>query len=349
MKAAPGGSIIETLLLIWQKILKQPSISTSDNFFDLGGDPALAVSLSSEIAKVCGHKLPPLIICQAPTVAAMAALLEQPLPPRIQPLVLVKEGAGQPPVFMAHGLGGSVMEFIELARHTQSPQPFYGLQAQGMDGMGDPLEHIEDMAQFDINVIKELQPHGPYHLIGYSLGGLVMLEIAQRLSRNGEKIGLLVMVDSYPHLHHLSLAQRGKLLMQQMHYRASALLRPPVRESTTNLVHPPERQLRILEDGNRSVRHRTGVSLPIAPGMQRVRDSSYLAWRRYRPRYYEGPVKFVRADVRSVFPANPVVVWGNLIAKLEVETAPGDHLGMITEHAASLARILSRYLAEPLC
>jgi thioesterase domain-containing protein len=67
------------------------------------------------------------------------------------------------------------------------------------------------MARYSLGAVKQLQPHGPYLLIGFSLGGLVALEMAQQLVAQGEKIGLLAMLDSYPHVSRLSRGQRGSL------------------------------------------------------------------------------------------------------------------------------------------
>ena len=63
--------------------------------------------------------------------------------------------------------------------------------------------------------IGKLQPRGPYVLVGYSLGGLVVLEMAQRLSANGEKVALLAMLDAYPQFRYLSLGQRLRLIARR--------------------------------------------------------------------------------------------------------------------------------------
>jgi thioesterase domain-containing protein len=80
--------------------------------------------------------------------------------------------------------------------------------------------------------------------------------------------------------------------------------------------------------------------------MQRVRESDLRALKQYRPRYYPGKIRFVRPEANSYLPADPAAVWRNLAAELEVETVPGDHLGMITTHFHSLAEVLTRYVRE---
>src|SRR5579863_10376985 len=107
------SSIIARLTIIWEKLLQHAPIMADDNFFDLGGDSSIAVEMFNEIANSFGRELPPVTIYHAPTIAGLGALLQQALTPRLPSLVLLKPGAAHP-VFIAHGLGGSAMEFFQL-------------------------------------------------------------------------------------------------------------------------------------------------------------------------------------------------------------------------------------------
>jgi thioesterase domain-containing protein len=80
--------------------------------------------------------------------------------------------------------------------------------------------------------------------------------------------------------------------------------------------------------------------------MKRVRERAYVALTRYRPRFYRGKIKFVRAAVLTGFPVDAEAVWRPLAEQVEIETVPGDHLGMIATHYDTLASVLSRYLKE---
>jgi len=317
------SSMIDVLTPIWQRVLQLSSVGVDDDFFDLGGDSLLALQLFNEIAQTCNRELPPVTIYQARTVAALAALLEQPSTPKFPALVLLKPGSKKPPVFIAHGLGGSVIDFFQPVKHLESDHPIYGMQARGIDGLEEPLDRIEDMAEFHLSAIRELQPHGPYALMGYSLGGLVALEMAQRLSVKGEQVALLAMMDAYPHMRYLSLRQRVQLAVRQA-----------------------RRGLNSLGNLSGSAPYQPPAGVSFTPAMQRVRSSAYLALTRYRPRFYSGKVKFVRAEVSSSFPADAASVWQPLVQDVEVATVPGDHLGMIATHYESLAGVLSRYLSE---
>ena len=324
MKPVSTSAMIEALTPIWQRVLQLSSVGIDDNFFDLGGDSALALELFHEIALACGRELPPVMIYHAPTIAALAALLEQPTTPRVPPLVQLKSGSGQPPVFIAHGLGGSVMDFYQIVKHIQTPHAIHGMQAKGIDGVEEPFDRIEDMARYSLDAVRQLQPHGPYLLIGFSLGGLVTLEMAQQLIAEGETIGLLAMLDSYPHVSQLTRGQRARLSTRQTWRRVA-------RKLQWLGVSPP---------------YQTTVEVSPSPALQHFRDISYLALERYQPRFYPGKINFVRAAIPTDFPADPVAVWSNLAQELELNTVPGDHLGIMTTHFESLASVISSYLRD---
>ena len=82
--------------------------------------------------------------------------------------------------------------------------------------------------------------------------------------------------------------------------------------------------------------------------MQRTRECAYSALTRYRPRFYAGKIRFVRAAIPTDFPADPAAVWGHLANEFEVETVPGDHLGIMSTHHEKLAAAVSRYVQEAL-
>jgi len=89
-----------------------------------------------------------------------------------------------------------VLCYVPLAYHLGDDQPCYGLQACGWDDDRRPRESIEEMAESYLAALQEVQPRGPYHLAGWSFGGLVVFEMAQRLRAAGEEVGLLAMLDA---------------------------------------------------------------------------------------------------------------------------------------------------------
>jgi phthiocerol/phenolphthiocerol synthesis type-I polyketide synthase E len=135
-------------------------------------------------------------------MALLASLLEKEgvqQAPRVPPwssLTPIKTGGSKPPLFCMHGAGGGVMMYRDLARHLGDDQPFYGLQSQGLDGSCPPLTSIAEMAAIYVKEIQRVQPHGPYFIAGYCMGGTVAFEVAQQLRELGEPIALLAMFDT---------------------------------------------------------------------------------------------------------------------------------------------------------
>jgi acetoacetyl-CoA synthetase len=343
-----NATTVELLSGIWRRVLQKPDLSAGDNFFELGGDPSSAVRLFSEIGRAFGREVSPLLVYRAPTVEALAALLELPGTPRFPPVVLLRAGAQEPPLFLAHGLGGSMFEFFGLVKHIPLQSPIYGLQATGLDGVAKPFETIEEMAQFHLEWIQKLQDRGPYLLVGYSLGGLVMLEISQRLLAAGQEVSLLAMLDTYPHISRLVAGQRARLSARLARRYVTRAIEWPIHAAVARFASTNAASAGTHRDsGSESVRRTGGTQL--APGMKSVRDGSQRALTRYRPRFYKGTIRFVRAEVPSVFPYDPSAVWGHLTDRLEIETVPGDHVGMLTTHYDVLGSVLSRYLEEAGC
>lgn len=317
---------IEALTGIWKRVLQLEAIDSNDNFFEIGGDSALAIQLFSEIADVCGRQLPAVMIYHVPTIASQLALLEVGSTPELSPLVVLKSGVAEASLFIASGLGGGPAEFFQLAKNMQTPYGIFGLQPKGIEGFDEPCERIENMAEFYLKAILQFQPRGPYFLAGYSLGGLVALEMARMLTSKGQTVALLTMIDSYPDINFLSTWQRLQLSIQR------------TRQRLLNLVRPQGTRIRL---GGLAGQHEIST---FAPAFERVREAAYSALRRYQPRYYSGQVKFIRAAEVTQFPANPKVVWSHRVGKIDVETVPGDHLGMLTIHHEKLASVLNRYL-----
>jgi thioesterase domain-containing protein/non-ribosomal peptide synthetase component F len=185
------------LQAIWENLLGTSPIGLNQNYFELGGTSILAVRLFAQITKEFQRKLPLSVLFEAQTVAQLAKVLQtDDSSSDWSPLVAIQPKGSRPPFFCIHGGGGNVLIYRELSRHLGSDQPFFGLQAQGLDGERPCLNTIEEMASLYVNEIRRKQPHGPYHLGGYCMGGTVAYEIAQQLRKQGEEVALLALFDT---------------------------------------------------------------------------------------------------------------------------------------------------------
>jgi thioesterase domain-containing protein/acyl carrier protein len=192
-----GDNTARQLACIWEEILGVPSIGFDENYFDLGGDSSLAVQLFAQIEKVFRVKLPLATLFEAPTIEELARILRpETAASGWSSLVTIQPAGSRPPLFCMHPHGGNVLIYRDLSRHLGSDQPFYGLQSQGLDGRCPPLTRIEDMAAQYMKEIRAVQPHGPYFLGGYCLGGAIAFEVAQQLRAKGEHTALLALFDT---------------------------------------------------------------------------------------------------------------------------------------------------------
>ena len=342
-----NAATIEALTQIWERVLQRSPLGPKDNFYDLSGKDELADRIFAEVARIFNRQLPTATICYAPTIAALAAVLQQPALPRFSPLVPLKAGGKHPPILITHGVGGRA-SFSELAEHIRTENPIYGIQAKGVDGLEAPLERIEDMAEYYLDALCELQPEGPYALIGYSFGGLISLEMAQRLLKNGKQVALLVLVDTYPHPRFLPSRERLWLAARRIKGHLADLKRKPVPIALARVLDALRLRVHIGETHKRRSHATEAIRLSFAESTRRVKRSDLLAMKRYRPQFYPGKINFVRPQANSYLPNDPSAVWKNLAAQFEVKTVPGDHLGIVGEHFKDLAAVLLGYVKTAL-
>ena len=195
---APRTPLEEMLAGILADVLRLPRVGVTDSFFDLGGHSLLAVRLVARIGQALGQRLPLAVLFQAPTVEQLAlALRRQTAPLAASPVVGIQTGGSRPPFFCVHPASGSVLGYVELARHLGSDQPFYGLQAPGLDDESEPVAQVEALAARYVAAVRGVQPGGPYLLGGWSIGGVIAFEMARQLRRQGHEVALLALLDSF--------------------------------------------------------------------------------------------------------------------------------------------------------
>jgi thioesterase domain-containing protein/acyl carrier protein len=213
------------LVQIWQKVLGTAAITRDRNYFDLGGDSSLAVQMFAEIERVFGIKLPLATLYEAPTIPELARFVQGVSAAAWSSLVAIQPSGSRPPLFFVHGAGGTVLSYRELSEHLGPDQPFYGLQAQGLDGSSSPLTTVQEMAALYLREMQQVQPHGPYFLGGYCMGGTVAYEIAQQLVASGEKVAFLALLDTMNwHKAPLNLWTRISHSFQQAFFHLAAFL-----------------------------------------------------------------------------------------------------------------------------
>jgi amino acid adenylation domain-containing protein len=183
------------LIQLWEELLGAPGIGPTQDFFELGGNSLLALRLFSRINRRLECDLPVSTLFAGATVRQMAdAIRDQKgsASGPASPVVPLQPHGPLPPLFLVHSADRGVMGYVNLVRHLGADQPVYGLRDLGED-LGRPLSRI---AADHVAALRTVQPRGPYHLCGWSFGGLVAYEMALQLERDGEPVAFVGLMDT---------------------------------------------------------------------------------------------------------------------------------------------------------
>ncbi|MDV8023635.1 non-ribosomal peptide synthetase [Rhodococcus sp. IEGM 1330] len=172
-------------------------IGVDDNFFDLGGHSLSAVQVMDALGDRLDRPLPISLLLVHPTISALATQLdagENGVDSAFEVVLPLRtEGVGAP-LFCVHPAIGIAWSYFSLLGETE--RPLYGLQVPGIaDGEAAPTS-IEEFAERYVREIRGVRPHGPYHLLGWSLGGVIAHAVATQLQSEGEDVALLALVDA---------------------------------------------------------------------------------------------------------------------------------------------------------
>ncbi|WP_052422547.1 non-ribosomal peptide synthetase [Nonomuraea candida] len=203
--AAPGTAVaaaradeVGRVAALFADVLGVPVPGPGENFFELGGHSLLAAALMNRVAAELGVRLPVRTLFEAPTPAALAGRVVAPHRPghALDVLLPIRTAGEGPPLFCVHPLFGLAWCFTGLAGLLDVP--LYGLQARGL-ARPEPLPRtLDEMAADYVAKVRVVSPDGPYRLLGWSFGGVVAHAMAARLRREGQRVDLLAMLDSYP-------------------------------------------------------------------------------------------------------------------------------------------------------
>ncbi|MCI3928030.1 non-ribosomal peptide synthase/polyketide synthase [Streptomyces sp. AN091965] len=198
---APRTPQEEVLAGLFAQVLGVDRVGVDDNFFDVGGHSLAATRLVGHIRKVLGVGIPVRMVFETPTVAALAAQLstgarqDEPTDP-LGVILPLRAGGAKAPVWFIHPGSGLSWSYLGMAMQL-GDRPAYGIQARGFDGSPLP-ETFEAMVLDYVEQILSVQPDGPFHVIGHSLGGPLAHAIAAELQRLGHEVPLVVILDAVP-------------------------------------------------------------------------------------------------------------------------------------------------------
>jgi aspartate racemase len=353
----PRGEIERQLVAIWRDLLKTDAVGIDDDFFELGGHSLLAVYLFARIQDRFGKDLPLATLFDHPTIAALAAMIggEGDADPGGS-LVALRTTGQRPPLFLVHGVAGDILFYRPLLDHMPLDQPLYGLQAPGLTGEHPQEQSTTALASHYVDLMRRVQPKGPYFIGGFSSGGSLAFEMAQQIIGAGEGIGLLLVIDtSPPNIEPAygwwSPSAAVNFLLNLPCWLLDDVLRCPPRRLLSRALGRlrsmrGRRHAAEVLDAELDIERVFGVN-DLPPRRLAFIQSLYRGWLNYRPRSFPGSVTLLRARTKPLLSRhNSTLGWDQLARDgVEVIIVPGSHDSLFKKaHVATLARRIDERL-----
>jgi thioesterase domain-containing protein len=345
---AAGDAVAEA----WERIFGVPA-SRGDHLLDVlinshGLPRTMQLNyLLAEIGDATGVRLPLTVVYGSPTAAALAEMVQKrDWPPYARP-VLVQSGVGLS-LFVLPGVGGMGLDVVTLARYLSFSGPVYFNPPKGIDGT-EPDHTIDTIVAGHIAVIRSVQPHGPYWLLGHSWGGVVALEIARSLRASGEMIAFLGMIEpmvserNWPYgawLEFMGKRLRSHL-MELGQLKSPSVAIPYVRQ---RLVAVVGRIGRLFGFNQWSALAAVVDVLP-AP-LDKVLAAESEAIDAYRLHHYDGEATLFAMRSGHASLCDPKKIWPSKFSQLDLQWVAGDHESIMIEPSVrTLAEAISAVLA----
>ena len=340
---APRNETERDLVAIFADVLKLEQVSVHDNFFDIGGHSLLAMQVIARIRERFAVQLEVRSLFESPVIATLATMIDTAVPVQQgawTPLVQLSQGLQQAPkLFLVHAQAGTIVSYAPLARALGDTASVYALQAEGLLEGQQPCEDIQEMASSYLSAMREVQAHGPYHLAGWSMGGLIAVEMAQQLQAHGESVAMLGLIDAPgPRNRCVQTRSRASLLVDLW---GNAL--GFTEDDLAPLSGLAQIEMVLLRAQGAGLVPRA-FTVADAERQLRVIEAHAVAVMRHVPASYSGPAVLFQAEksVEIGFTDGwEACVTGGVAAY----TLPGDHNGIVEPaQSAQLALLIRKHL-----
>ena len=349
---APRSETEKILTKIWKEVLRTENVGIHDDFFELGGQSLSAVSVTNKIEAVLKTRLPLASLLEAPTIQQLARLLDEKRSKHSwSSLVSLERSGDKRPVFLFHSHGGNVLEYHPLARRLGKDRPVYALQSRGLDGSNIEEPRVEEMAAYYLEEIRSVQPHGPYYLGGYCLGGIVALEAARRLEESGELVELVFMINSatakyvelpletgWSRRHYYLGRQRLALEWNNLSNRLLGQRAAYVSARAKRVTEVCQARSAMLWETLMHRKNGHAFHRSLTYHLEQLAMAYDRAWKVYEPKPYNGRVLHVYAERQPLgIRPDPSLGWsGYLGGGYTVRTIPGFRQNLLDEPAVDL-------------
>ncbi|WP_415974021.1 amino acid adenylation domain-containing protein [Rhodococcus sp. 077-4] len=195
----------ESVATVFAEVLGVERVGLDDDLFGLGGNSLSAMKLVSRLGRLLDDTVVPVSwLFSDSTVASLASRIDAARSfdtsdaegTGLEPVIALRRGGSSEPLFCVHPIVGLSWAFGALAPYVDTAHPIYGLQSPVLGG-GQLPATIDEWAATFVDRILEIQPTGPYHLLGWSMGGVIAHAIAVKLRGLGETVSTLAMMDSF--------------------------------------------------------------------------------------------------------------------------------------------------------
>lgn len=337
------------LLKIWRQVFGRQNLTTTDEFFEAGGNSLQAAHLLARIQTEFRKSVSMDSLLTHATIERLALLLDAMEPAPVAPVCQMRKGGDRPGLFCMPDHSGGMFSYNATAPHYSGNRTVYGLQSPGLLGL-DEGTTVEEIAATHVKTIRALQPSGPYHLFGYCFGGLLAFEAARQLHAEGHTVGVVAVL--HLNLHELPFAPfqfRGGAsrlrFVQNLLMLPAEFLRLDRREKRMALQRIFYRAL------NAAFRSQPPIAMPATMTVERrLFEMHYGAWHRYVPRAFPGVVTLLRPGRLPMFQPDPKFGWGSVKGqRLEVGIVPGPGISgqaLRAENAAGTARLVDEAICE---
>jgi amino acid adenylation domain-containing protein len=341
---APSNHVESVMSAIWSEVLGVERVSVHDNFFELGGNSLSAMRLIARLRSELGMEMPLRCIFISPTIASLASHISY-VPaelgyrytsevPEWNCLVPVQPKGTRTPLFFVAGFQSAddtLFVLSHLIPHLGLDQPVFGFRPRWTQGGAD-YASVDELVQEFLTELRAVQPHGPYLLGGWCVGGIAALELAAALTRQGEEVKMLLLIDTERPSTMKTLATDIFFMRQRASHMADVV---------TQIARADGRAM--LRMAGELARRKAGVAQTVE---SREQDRFYQSKVRYRrllyahsPEQYAGQMTLI--STQDGERSRKGLGWaGFAVGGLSVHAFPGDHDAIFKDHSEAIAEVI---------